>query len=83
MHRLVLAINGSKLSKLCLHTCELGDEGGKTVVDLLQSPGSNQLRILNMQNNVIGFEACTELSNAAAARSPTLKINLDGNRVFG
>ncbi|CAK0803016.1 unnamed protein product [Prorocentrum cordatum] len=65
------------LRELRLHGCDLFDEGGQVVLDLLRN---SSLKTVDLQNNIIEFVTCQGIFEVADEK--TIEVNLDGNRVL-
>lgn len=64
---------------LRMHSCALGDEGGQVLAKLIRNRSAHTFEEIDIQNNFIDFETCTELDQLA--RDQHIKLSLSGNRV--
>jgi hemolysin III len=72
------AIRASRtLRDLRLAGCDLFDEGGQVMLDLLRN---TSLQTVDLQNNIIEFVTCQAILEVADERA--IDVDLDGNRVF-
>ncbi|CAK0832183.1 unnamed protein product [Prorocentrum cordatum] len=65
------------MQTLRMHTCQLFDEGGQVMLDLMRN---SSLRTVDLQNNIIEFVTCQAILEVAEEKA--IDVDLDGNEVF-